>query len=222
MVRPHLKREAFFAQLGLDASLPMIALLPGSRQKEVTANLPVMLDAAARLSQNQKLQFVVAVAPSLELRWVETVLQKCNAGRAMVRTAVRATYDALQHSEVAVIASGTATLDAAIRERPMVVVYRVSALTWLVGKLLVKVPYYCMVNILAKKELVPELMQSDFTAANVATRVEYILSHPEEREEMIRGYQAIKSRLGRGGAIERTADAVLGVLQYSLASRRTV
>jgi lipid-A-disaccharide synthase len=104
----------------------------------------------------------------------------------------------------------------------MVVVYRVSALTWLVGKLLVKVPYYCMVNILAKKELVPELMQNDFTAANVATRVEYILSHPEEREEMIRGYQAIKSRLGRGGAIERAADAVLGVLQYSLASRRTV
>jgi lipid-A-disaccharide synthase len=165
---------------------------------------------------------MVALAPSLELRWVETVLQKCNAGRALVRTAVRATYDALQHSEVAVITSGTATLEAAIRERPMVVVYRVSALTWLVGKLLVSVPYYCMVNILAKKELVPELMQSDFTAANVAARVEYILSHPEEREEMIRGYQAIKSRLGRGGAIERAADAVLGVLQYSLASRRTV
>ena len=79
------------------------------------------------------------------------------------------------------------------------------ALTWLVGKLLVSVPYYCMVNILAKKELVPELMQHDFNALNVAARVEYLLDHPERREEMIRGLQALKSRLGQGGAIERAA-----------------
>jgi len=136
-------------------------------------------------------------------------------GRATVRTAVHATYDALQHSQVAVVASGTATLEAAIRERPMVVVYRVSALTWLVGKLLVDVPYYSMVNILARKELVPELMQHDFNAANVAARVEYLLDHPEACEEMVRGFQALKPRLGQGGAIERAADAFVGVLQAS-------
>jgi lipid-A-disaccharide synthase len=186
----------------------------------VITNLPVMLDAATRLTLNRKLQFVVAVAPSIEARWLETTLLECYVGRATVRTAVHATYDAMQHSEVAVVASGTATLEAAIRERPMVVVYRVSALTWLVGKLLVNVPYYSMVNILAKKELVPELMQHDFNAAKVAARVEYLLDHPEAREEMIKGFQALKPRLGRGGAIERAADAVVGVLQSSQATRK--
>jgi lipid-A-disaccharide synthase len=210
MVRPHLKREEFFAKVGLDASIPMIALLPGSREKEVTANLPIMLDAASRLAANRKLQFVVALAPSIDPHWLESTLLEHYVGRAVVHTAVHTTYDALQHSEVAVVASGTATLEAAIRERPMVVVYRVSGLTWLVGKLLVKVPYFCMVNILAKKELVPELMQADFNAVKVATQVEYLLDHPEAREEMVRGFQALKSRLGQGGAIERAADAMVG------------
>jgi len=220
MVRPHLTREEFFAKVGLDASVQTVALLPGSRPKEVSTNLPVMLDAATRLTLNRKLQFVVAVAPTIDSRWLETTLLECYVGRATVRTAVHATYDALQHSEVAVVASGTATLEAALRERPMVVVYRVSALTWLVGKLLVNVPYYSMVNILAKKELVPELMQHDFNAPNVAARVEYLLDHPEAREEMIRGYQALKPRLGQGGAIERAADAMVGVLQSSQTTRK--
>jgi len=215
MMRPHLSREEFFANVGLDPSVPTIALLPGSRQKEVAANLPLMLDAATRLTRNRKLQFVIAAAPTIDPRWLETTLLASYVGGATVCAAANATYDALQHSEVAVIASGTATLEAALRERPMVVVYRVSALTWLVGKLLVKVPFYCMVNILARKELVPELMQDDFNAVNVAARVEYLLDHPEDREEMIRGFQALKSRLGRGGAIERAADAIVGVLQSS-------
>jgi lipid-A-disaccharide synthase len=218
MVRPHLSREEFFAKVGLDPSVQTIALLPGSRQKEVIANLPAMLDAATRLTLSRKLQFVVAVAPTIDPRWLETTLLECYVGRATVRTAVHATYDAMQHSEVVVVASGTATLEAALRERPMVVVYRVSGLTWLVGRLLVKVPHFSIVNILARKELVPELIQHDFTAAKVSARVEYLLDHPEVREEMIRGFQALKPRLGPGGAIERAADAVVGVLQASPAA----
>jgi len=213
MVRPPMARQEFFTKVGLDPSVQTIALLPGSRQKEVITNLPVILDAATRLSANRKLQFVVAVAPTMDLQWLETAILKCYAGRATVRPAVHATHDAMQYSEVSVVTSGTATLEAALLERPMVVVYRVSALTWLVGRLLVNVPYYCIVNILAKKELVPELMQHDFNAANVATRVEYLLDHPEAREEMIRGFQALKTRLGSGGAIERAADAMVGVIQ---------
>jgi lipid-A-disaccharide synthase len=220
MVQPHLTRQEFFAKAGLDPSVLTIALLPGSRGKEVIANLPVMLDAATRLSLHRKLQFVVAVAPTIDPQWLETTLLERYVGRATVRTAVHATYAALQHSEVAVVASGTATLEAALHERPMVVVYRVSALTWLVGKLLVHVPFYCMVNILAKRELVPELMQENFHAANVATRVEYLLDHPEERAQMIQGLRELRLRLGRGGAIERAADAIVGVLQASPTTRR--
>ena len=96
----------------------------------------------------------------------------------------------------------------------------VRGMALLVGKLMVNVPYYCMVNILAKKELVPELMQHDFNATNVAARVEYLLDHPEAREEMVRGFQALRLRLGRGGAIERAADAIVGVLQSYQATRK--
>ena len=220
MLRPHQSREDFFTRVGLDTSVQTIALLPGSRQKEVTTNLPVMLAAARRLALNRKLQFVIAVAPTVDSHWLETTFLESNGGGATVRAATHATYDAMQHSEISVVASGTATLEAALRERPMVVVYRVSALTWLVGKFLVNVPYYCMVNILAKKELVPELMQHDFNALNVAARVEYLLDHPERREEMIRGLQALKSRLGPGGAIERAADAIVGVLQSPATTRK--
>jgi lipid-A-disaccharide synthase len=220
LVRPHLPRWEFFAQVGLDPSVQTVALLPGSRPKEVIANLPAMLDAATRLAANRQIQFVVAVAPTIDQHWLETTLLGGYVGGATVRMAVHATYDAMQHSEVAVVASGTATLEAALRERPMVVVYRVSALTWLVGRLLVKVPYYSMVNILAEKELVPELIQDDFTAANVAARVEYLLNHPEAREEMVRGFQALKPRLGREGAFERAAEAMVEVLQSSPAARK--
>lgn len=213
MVRPQLTREQFFAKVDLDASVPTVVLLPGSRKQEVTANLPVMLDAATRLTLHHQLQFIVAVAPTIDPAWVETTLLECYVGRATVRPAVHATSDALQHADVAVVASGTATLEAALRERPMVVVYRVSPITWLVGKFLVNVPFYSMVNILAKKEIVPELMQHDFSAANVAARVEYLLEHPEAREAMIQGFRALRPRLGPGGAIERAADVVMRLLQ---------
>ena len=220
LVRPHLLREQFYSKVGLDPSVPTLALLPGSREKEVAHNLPVMLDAATRLTLSRNLQFVVAVAPSLDPRWLETTLLECYVGRATVRPAVNATYDALQHSELAVVASGTATIEATLRERPMVVVYRVSPLTWLVGKWLVEVPFYSMVNILANKQVVPELMQDDFTAANVTAKVEYLLDHPEARETMVKELRALKPRLGSGGAIERAADAVVGVLQLKQTTLR--
>jgi lipid-A-disaccharide synthase len=218
MVRPHLTRLEFFAKLGLDAAVQTIALLPGSRPKEAMRHLPVMLDAATRLTLHRKLQFVVAIAPTIDQRQPISSLLERYRGPATVRTAIHSTYDSLQHSDAAVIASGTATLEAAIRERPMVVVYRVSALTWLVGKLFVNVPHYSMVNILARKALVPELIQGDFTAANVAARVEYLLDNGAMREEMIRGFRELKARLGREGAIERAADAVAGVLLSSEAA----
>ena len=221
LVRPHLSRQEFFAKVGLDPGAPTVALLPGSREKEVCSNLPPMLDAATRLTLTRRLQFVVAVAPTLDPGWLEKALLECYVGRATVRTATHATYDALQHSEVAVVASGTATLEATLRERPMVVVYRVSPVTWLFGKFLVDVPFYSMVNILANKPIVPELMQSDFTAANLAARVEYLLEHPEACNEMVKEFQALKLRLGPGGAIEKAADAVIGVLQLSQTTLKT-
>jgi lipid-A-disaccharide synthase len=221
LVRPQLTRVGFFARTGLDPATATVALLPGSREKEVSNNLPTMLEAANRLSLTHKAQFVVAVAPTLNTPWLEKTILERYAGRATVRTATHATYDALEHCEVAIVASGTATIEAALRERPMVVVYRVSPLTWLLGRVLVNVPFYSMVNILAGKQVVPELIQSDFTAAKVASRVEYLLDHPQAREEMAQELRALKGHLGSGGAIRRAADAVAGVFQSGGVTGRT-
>ncbi len=213
MVRPHLPREEFFGEIHLDPHVSTVALLPGSREIEVSFNLPVMLDAATRLNLNRKIQFAVAVAPTAKAGWLESMLAQCYVGRATVRVVHHMTYDALQHSDLAVVTSGTATLEAALRERPMIVVYRVSRVTAWLARFMIQVPFYSMVNLLAGKAVVPELIQRDFNAENVEGRVEYLLDHPEAREEMIREFRALKPRLGRSGAIGRAADAIVELLQ---------
>lgn len=220
MVKPHLTREEFYTRAGLDPKVTTVALLPGSRQQEVITILPRMLDAATLMSLKREVQFVVAVAPSLDAAWLEKAMLECYVGRATVRAVTHATYDALQHADVAVVASGTATVEATLRERPMVVVYCVAPLTWLAGKLLVDVPFYSMVNILAGKRLVPELMQSEFSAHNVASHVEYLLDHAEARESMVTEFRSIKARLGTGGAIRRAAEAMLQLLPASIVAVR--
>jgi lipid-A-disaccharide synthase len=213
LMRPNLTREEFFAQVGLDPARTTVALLPGSRAKEVSRILPTMLAAAGRISLNRRVQFVVAMAATLDADWVERTLLEPFAGRLTIRVATQATYDALRHCDVAIVASGTATLEAALCERPMVVVYRLSRLTYRIGRLLVKVPFYSMVNILAGKQVVPELIQSDFTPARVAGEVEYLLDHSQAREEMAVNLRALKVRLGPGGAVGRAAEAVVELLR---------
>jgi lipid-A-disaccharide synthase len=213
LVGLNLSRDEFFAKVGLDAGTPTVALLPGSRKTEVSYNLPPMLDAASRLALTRKIQFVIPIAASVDPAWLEAMLVHCFVGRATVRAVSRFSFDALQHSDVAVVASGTATLEAALCERPMVVVYRVSPLTWLLGKFLLDVPYYSMVNLLAGKPIVTELIQSEFTARNVAGRVEYLLDQPAAFAKMIEDLRALRPRLGPGGAIERAARAIVGALE---------
>ena len=213
LVRPEATREQFFSRMGLEPVGPTVALLPGSRAKEVCQILPTMLEAARRISRYRTVQFVVAVAPTLDARFVEKALIAPYAGELTIRVVSHAAYDALRHSDVAIVASGTATLEAAFCERPMVVVYRLSRLTYRIGRLLVRVPFYSMVNILAGKRVVPELIQSDFTPARVAGQVEYLLDHSQAREEMAKGLGAVKERLGPGGAVGRAADSVIGLLE---------
>lgn len=213
LARPSLSRHEFLTQVGLAVDTPTVALLPGSREREIFYNLPAMLDAATRLALTRKIQFIIPVAPSLDPEWLELRLQKYYVGRAAVRTVTRSTYDVLWHSDVAVVASGTATIEAALCERPMVVVYRVSPITFLLGKFMVDVPFFSMVNLLAGKLVVKELIQGDFTPQAVAAQLEYLLDHPEAREEMVKEFRALKPRLGPGGAIQRAADAVIREMQ---------
>ncbi len=211
LAKPRMTREEFYGKAGLSLSLPTVALLPGSRQKEVAHNLPPLLAAAARLAGKRQMQFVVPIAPTLDVGWMESMIRKSATRRVTVRTVAHATDDVLEHTDIAVVASGTATLEAALHGRPMVVVYRVSPLTWLVGKLLVDVPYYSIVNLLAAKPLVAELMQSKFNPSNVSSQVEYLLDHHEARDNMRRELRALRERLGPSGAIARAAEAVIQV-----------
>src|SRR5205823_8611346 len=128
-----------------------------------------------------------------------------NGKRSTIRTVKGATYEALRHADVAVVASGTATVEAALLECPMVVVYRVAPLTAVFARFMVSVPHYSMVNLLAGKSVVPELIQSDFTAERVSAEVGSLLDRPEAREAMTHELRALKSCLGSRGGIERAA-----------------
>jgi lipid-A-disaccharide synthase len=211
-VRASLTREAFFAQARLDPSTPTVALLPGSRRIEVAFNLPAILEGAARLALTRPIQFVLAVAPTVDPGWLDRELIKDQADRTTIRTVGGATHEALAHSDVAVIASGTATVEAALLECPMVVVYRVAPVTAFLARLMIDVPFYSMVNLLAGKRVVKELIQGQLTAEKVADEIGYLLDHPEAREFMKTELRALKAHLGPGGAIERAADAVARML----------
>ena len=218
MPAPRQTREDFFRQAELDPGVPTVALLPGSRRTEVTLNLPTMVNAASRVAQSRPIQFVVACAPTVDSRWLESLAARGYAGKAPLRTLSNATHAALQYADAAVVASGTATIEAALRECPMIVVYRVSAFTAMCAKVMINVPFYSMVNLLAGHAAVPELIQSDFTAANLAARLQLLLDDKEARNRMIQDLQRVRVRLGKGGAIDRAADAIARYLEQPKAS----
>lgn len=222
MAAPHQTREEFFRQAGLAPNITTIALLPGSRRSEVNFNIPTMLDASARVAASRSIQFVIASAPTIDFRWLESLASQHYSGSAPLRTLSNATHEALQYADAAVVASGTATIEAALRECPMIVVYRVSAFTAMCAKALIHVPFYSMVNLLAGNAAVPELIQNDFTTDNVASQLLLLLEDAKVRNKMIQDLRRVRSRLGPGGAIERAADAILRHLaepKASLASR---
>jgi lipid-A-disaccharide synthase len=218
-------RAEFLAGAGLDPKTPTVALLPGSREIEVEYNLPTMLDAARRLSAlqvGQGIQFVLALAPAPDAERLETKMLAGYAGNLRVRAVTHATSEALEHSDVAVVASGTATVEAALLQRPMVVVYRVAPVTAFFARFMIDVPFFSMVNLLAGKQVVKELIQRDFTEEAVAGEVKHLLDHPEARRKMADELAVIRSRLDVGGAVRRTAGAIVNFLQAQGIHRQAV
>jgi lipid-A-disaccharide synthase len=207
---PQIPREQFAKEYGLDPAKPWIALLPGSRRKEVLLNLPVMLEAAQQLGADY--QYVLPVASTLSQDWVT---QQAGANRLHLVNDARA---ALLHSRAAVVASGTATVEAALIGNPFIVVYRVGRMTYAIGRRLVKVKNYGMVNLIAGREIVPELIQSAFTGSNVVSHLRALLPDGSPRQEMIRNLARVGQQLrsatlpGGEGAIQRAARAAAELL----------
>ncbi len=172
MVRPSVGREEFFSKQGLAGDVPLVTLLPGSRRGEVLRHLPHVLDAVGRLSGSRKVQFVLAVPVGV---WPGEARElKQQIGRLPVKVVEGWTWDAIAHAEVALAASGTVTIETALLGTPMVAFYRVSPLTWL-AKPLVDVPFYSMVNLVAGRAVVPELIQNEMSGASLASHAAKLL-----------------------------------------------
>jgi lipid-A-disaccharide synthase len=208
LVRPAEDPLALRRELGLDPARPVVALLPGSRPKEVAHNLPpIAASVDALAAARPELQFVAAVAASLD----PDVVRGGLAGRPVTVVHDR-THAALSAATAAIVASGTATVEAALLGAPMVVVYRLSPWTYRLGRRFVRVPYYAMVNLIGGRRVVPELIQSDFTAERVLAEILPLLDDTAARRQMQSDLAAVREKLGGPGASARAADAVMPFL----------
>jgi len=211
--RPAISRDEYAAEHGLDAAKPWITLMPGSRNKEVRMNLPEMLWAAEFLGTDYN--FILPVAPTVSKALIQELMGWDDGATASIHLTTDA-LPALAHSRAGIIASGTATVEAAMMETPFVMIYRVTRLTYLLGRWTVKVPHFAMVNLIAGEEVVPELVQQDFTAEKVVAEVKQIILDGAPRQKMIEGLKRVKQLLGGntdGSAPERAARAIADLLQ---------
>jgi lipid-A-disaccharide synthase len=224
LARPAVSREQYAAENGLAASKQWITLMPGSRVKEVRMNLPEMLRVTRRLGNDY--EFLLPVAPTIDSGFIEAFVdsdpskfakdgaasQESNQEQGRVHL-VPDSLPALAHSRVAIVASGTATVEAALMETPFVMVYRVTRLTYLLGRSTVKVPCFAMVNLIAGKQIVPEFVQHDFTAERVVGELNKIIPDSAARQSMLNGLRRVRNLLHgdskKANPINHAAIAVL-------------
>lgn len=215
---PSIDRDAYAATYKLDAAKPWITLMPGSRTKEVRMNLPTMLASAPKLGSGY--EFLLPVAPTLDHSFLQPLLGSSPSIRLVADA-----LPALALSRAGIIASGTATVEAALMGTPFVMVYRVSPLTYFLGKPRVKVPHFAMVNLIAGRQVVPELVQHEFTPEKVVARLNEVIPDGQPRSQMIAGLASVKTLL-RGPnpdllpPAERAAEAIMALLPEGRIQRK--
>jgi len=211
VVKPSRSKEETAKQLGLDPAKPIVGLLPGSRSQELERLLPVLLDTARLLHQeNPDLQFVIPLAPGLTK---ESVARWMNNAWVRVTLAEGQTYDVMNLSDLLIMASGTATLEAALLGKPMVIIYKVSPLSYWVGRALVRVKHIGLVNLVAGKGIAPELIQKDASPEKIAQEALRILNDPNVLQGMTEAMIQVRQNLGEPGAVERAACIVTSMLE---------
>jgi lipid-A-disaccharide synthase len=205
-------RDAVFAKIGLDSAKPAIALLPGSRRREVEYHLPVMRDAAIQFNRKREVQFYCVRASTIDPSIIESGLRN-----PIIRIPVVESerYDAVHAADLVWTASGTATLETALLARPMIVMYRLSWLTYGIARLLVRVEHVGMVNLIAGERLVPELIQSEVNAARLVAESETLLDDRVLRSAIIGKLAKLRERLGTPGAADRVADLAYAMMAQS-------
>ncbi len=207
--RPPLPRDSFLKTLGLSAAAPTVAILPGSRPNEVKRILPDLVAAASRIHVRiPNAQFIIARAPGLDDRLFAGLPGGSNLPLVVVEGE---TDTVLAWADVAMTASGTATVQTALHDTPMVIVYRVSPLTYQLGRRLVSVDMIGMVNLIAGEKIVPELIQDAFTPDAVADEAVSMLSDAARRARIREGLARVRAKLGGPGASRRAAEAILKI-----------
>lgn len=204
LIRPSLSREEFFARSGVAPGEPVVAWLPGSRRGEIARHLPVVKEAAARV----RARHILATPPGMSAEWVQAAVGpgfQVLPGQA---------WDAIAHADLAVAASGTVTIEATLLGTPMVTFYKVNTWTWRLGRPFVDVPHFSMVNLIAGKKIVPELIQGEANGERIAAEARTLLTDAAAREAMrfeLRG--VAKALMTENDPIETAADYVMELLE---------
>jgi len=198
-------------RFGLSPNRTTVGLLPGSRLSEVKRILPAMLEAAHRLSlQFTDMQFITPIAPGLHKEEIEKLTEGSGVSPALVSNSM---YEVIDSSSLVIVASGTASLETALLAKPMVIVYKMSPLSYLIGRMLVKVPFIGMANIIAGKKVVPELIQAEASGERIAAEAARLLTDTPYYDRVRAELALIRKQLGEPGASQRAAEIALTMLR---------
>lgn len=208
-VQPNLTKDEFCKKHKLDLTKPIVALLAGSRRKEVKKILPPILKAVEILrKKNNDIQFVLAVAPTRKIEEIQAIIDETKINPQNLVIIQNETREAVASADAAVVASGTATLETGLLNTPMVIVYKVSAHNWHTLRHIINVPHYGLINLIAEERLAKELIQNDCNGEKIAEEVLQLLE-PETNKRFRQKLLEISQTLGNGGASKRAAEAVL-------------
>jgi lipid-A-disaccharide synthase len=214
LVRPALTRDEFFKKHRLAAGRRILVVLPGSRRGEAARHLPALADAADRLYREHAVNILLPASVTTGADFFRERL-----GNSPIRVIEGESWEAMAYADLALAASGTVTVEAALLGTPMVTFYKVAPVSWMAGKFLVNVPFYSMVNLIAGRAVVPELMQGQMSGESLAREANRLLSNSAARQEMKAGLAAVREKLSQGGlaAPARAAALIDGILEGQIA-----
>jgi lipid-A-disaccharide synthase len=213
IVRPSMTRAEFFETLAIPPDARVIVLLPGSRQGEVERHMPALFEAARLIRNRQPVHFVLSLPPGFDAQG-SSFWERARAESIQVKVGI--TWDALAYAELALAASGTVTIEAALLGAPLVSFYRVNALSWMLGRWLVHAPFLSMVNLVAGREIVPELIQGEMTGERIAAEAIRLLDDDAARSQMRADLAQVAALLAsRDDPMETAAGWIEKVLSES-------
>lgn len=213
IVKPSMSRDEALSYFGIGPDEQAILLMPGSRRQEIAGLLPDMLRAAEMIAEREpSCRFFLPVASTIAREEIEAMLSQYTC---KVTLTADHTYDLMNISCAAIAASGTATLETSLLRVPTVIIYRVATLTYIIGRLVVKIPNIGLPNIIAGRKIVPELIQGDATPANIAKEALLLLADGETRKQVLADLDEVKAKLGQTGAVDRVAGVILEVAGQS-------